>query len=400
MQEVKQLYNGYKRVKNVKRFIKYILSINLSTFLTLFLVSTIAITIIGAKHKSSFDIPLNATLNGVPSEYIPYYNEASEIYGIPNWVLAAISKQESNFNPSTSYGGAYGIMQVQKYDSGSGKDLWAYLINLGLGNIYKNCGYSFSSSEEMWNIYLKDVRAQIIGGSYEIRYYANYVLKQQKKVSKLDYNSSENMKLINWSASETDSDFRETLRRIFACYNGGPRYGMNVDLDNAKFDYPNKVFKYAIEFRNTGLDMPLGGGVVGNNEIIEKAIKVGSELVGKSPYVWGGGRNPSDIANRRFDCSSFVHWCFASAGLNLGDYRVVVTDSLAKVGKKVNFSEMVRGDIIFFNTYKYNGHVGIYLGNNKFLHCGTSKGVWIDDLNSTYWKKVFNGNIRRVVENN
>lgn len=296
MQEVKQLYNGYKRVKDVKRFIKYILSINLSTFLTLFLVSTIAITIIGAKHKSSFDIPLNATLNGVPSEYIPYYNEASEIYGIPNWVLAAISKQESNFNPSTSYGGAYGIMQVQKYDSGSGKDLWAYLINLGLGNIYKNCGYSFSSSEEMWNIYLKDVRAQIIGGSYEIRYYANYVLKQQKKVSKLDYNSSENMKLINWSASETDSDFRETLRRIFACYNGGPRYGMNVDLDNAKFDYPNKVFKYAIEFRNTGLDMPLGGGVVGNNEIIEKAIKVGSELVGKSPYVWGGGRNPSDIA--------------------------------------------------------------------------------------------------------
>ena len=64
--------------------------------------------------------------------------------------------------------------------------------------------------------------------------------KQQKKVSKLDYNSTENMQLINWSASETDSDFRETLRRIFACYNGGSRYGMNVDLDNAKFDYPNK----------------------------------------------------------------------------------------------------------------------------------------------------------------
>ena len=53
-----------------------------------------------------------------------------------------------------------------------------------------------------------------------------------------------------------------------------------------------------------------------------------------------------------------------------------------------------------YNTYKYNGHVGIYLGNNKFLHCGTSKGVWIDDLNSSYWKKVFNGNVRRVVENN
>ena len=206
-------------------------------------------------------------------------------------------------------------MQVQKYDSGSGKDLWAYLINLGLGNIYKNCGYSFSSSEEMWSIYLKDVRAQIIGGSYENKILCKLCIKTTEEVSKLDYNSTENMQLINWSASETDSDFRETLRRIFACYNGGSRYGMNVDLDNAKFDYPNKVFKYAIEFRNTGLDIFLGDGVVGNNEIIETAIKVGSELVGKSPYVWGGGRNPSDIANRRFDCSSFVHWCFASAGL-------------------------------------------------------------------------------------
>ena len=389
-----------RKVNRMRFIIKTIVSIKLSFLFFIILMSTLIFVLIGAYQKSNENSYGNSFLVGVPSEYIEYFNEASEIYGIPNWVLAAISKQESNFNPSTSYGGAYGIMQVQKYDSGSGKDLWAYLINLGLGNIYKNCGYSFSSSEEMWSIYLKDVRAQIIGGSYEIRYYANYVLKQQKKVSKLDYNSTENMQLINWSASETDSDFRETLRRIFACYNGGSRYGMNVDLDNAKFDYPNKVFKYAIEFRNTGLDIFLGDGVVGNNEIIETAIKVGSELVGKSPYVWGGGRNPSDIANRRFDCSSFVHWCFASAGLTLGDYKVVVTDSLANVGRKVNSSEMVRGDIIFFNTYKYNGHVGIYLGNNKFLHCGTSKGVWIDDLNSSYWKKVFNGNVRRVVENN
>ena len=253
-----------RKVNRMRFIIKTIVSIKLSFLFFIILMSTLIFVLIGAYQKSNENSYGNSLLVGVPSEYIEYFNEASEIYGIPNWVLAAISKQESNFNPSTSYGGAYGIMQVQKYDSGSGKDLWAYLINLGLGNIYKNCGYSFSSSEEMWSIYLKDVRAQIIGGSYEIRYYANYVLKQQKKVSKLDYNSTENMQLINWSASETDSDFRETLRRIFACYNGGSRYGMNVDLDNAKFDYPNKVFKYAIEFRNTGLDIFLGDGVVGN----------------------------------------------------------------------------------------------------------------------------------------
>lgn len=386
------------RKLNRKRFIiKAIVSTKLSFLFLIILMSTLIFALIGVYQKTNENSYNNSLLVGVPSEYIEYFNEASEIYSIPNWTLAAIAKQESNFNPNCSYGGAYGIMQVQKYDSSSGKDLWAYLMNLGLGNIYRDLGYSFSSSEDMWRIYLNDARAQIIGGAYEIRYYANYVLWKQKKVDKLNYNSNENIKLINWDSSPNDSDFKDTLRRIFACYNGGPSYGMKVDLDNARFDYPNKVFNYAIEFRNTGLDISLGGGVVGNNEIIETAIKVGSELVGKSPYVWGGGRNPSDISNKRFDCSSFVHWCFASAGLTLGDYRVVVTDSLAKVGKKVNSSEMVRGDIIFFNTYKYNGHVGIYLGNNKFLHCGTSKGVWINDLNSPYWKKVFNGNVRRVV---
>ena len=44
---------------------------------------------------------------------------------------------------------------------------------------------------------------------------------------------------------------------------------------------------------------------------------------------------------------------------------------------------MVRGDIIFFNTYKYNGHVGIYLGNKKLLHSVKTKGDWIEDLNSS-----------------
>ncbi|MGX4601688.1 NlpC/P60 family protein [Faecalimicrobium sp. JNUCC 81] len=340
---------------------------------------------------------VHGSLSGVPTEYIPYFNEASEIFNIPNWALASVAKQESNFNPNTAYLGAFGLMQIQKYDWASGKDLWAYLIGNGLGEIYKNAGYSFSSSEEMWNIFLGDVRAQIIAGSYEIRYYANYVLYKYNKVNKLNYNSNENMNLIPWNASEDDSELRELLRRTYACYNGGPGYGIKVDLDTARFDYPNKVYRYAMEYRGSGLDFS-DGSYVGDNETIEKAISAGMPLVGNSPYVWGGGRNPYDVAHRRFDCSSFVHWCFSQAGINLGDYRSVVTDSLARQGRAVNASEITRGDILFFNTYKYNGHVGIYLGGGKFLHCGTSKGVWIDDMNSSYWSKVFNGNVRRIVE--
>ena len=127
-----------RKVNRMRFIIKTIVSIKLSFLFFIILMSTLIFVLIGAYQKSNENSYGNSLLVGVPSEYIEYFNEASEIYGIPNWVLAAISKQESNFNPSTSYGGAYGIMQVQKYDSGSGKDLWAYLINLGLGNIYKN----------------------------------------------------------------------------------------------------------------------------------------------------------------------------------------------------------------------------------------------------------------------
>ena len=62
------------------------------------------------------------------------------------------------------------------------------------------------------------------------------------------------MNLIDWNSEENNYEFRELLRRIFACYNGGPGYGMSVDLDNAQNDYPNKVFNYAMEFRSNGIN--------------------------------------------------------------------------------------------------------------------------------------------------
>ncbi|WP_415331533.1 NlpC/P60 family protein [Clostridium perfringens] len=338
----------------------------------------------------------NAILNGVPNEYIEYYNEASALTGIPNWVLAGITKQESNFRNIDSPDGAYGVMQQQRYDF-DGSDIYKYYLDLGLGDLYRSLGYEFETVDEIWEVFLNDIRLQIITGAYETRHYANYVLYKKNIAETLDYNSTENMKLIDWNADENDPNFREILRRIFACYNGGPSYGMKVDLDNAQNDYPNKVFKYSIEFRNSGL-VNSGGGVVGDNETIETAINAGMQWVGKSPYVWGGGRNQSDVDAGRFDCSSFVHYCYASAGIQLGDRASVVTFSLVKMGKAVEPSEMKRGDLIFFDTYTTDGHIGIYLGNGEFLHDGTTHGVWINNLNEPYWTRTFNGKVRRIIE--
>ncbi|MBO3390422.1 cell wall-binding protein [Clostridium perfringens] len=338
----------------------------------------------------------NAILNGVPSEYIEYYNEASTLTGIPNWVLAGITKQESNFRNIASSDGAYGVMQQQRYDF-DGSDIYKYYLDLGLGDLYRSIGYEFETVDEIWEVFLNDIRLQIITGAYETRHYANYVLYKKNIAETLDYNSTENMKLIDWNADENDPNFREILRRIFACYNGGPSYGMKVDLDNAQNNYPNNVFKYAIEFRNSGL-VNSGGGAIGDNETIETAINAGMQWVGKSPYVWGGGRNQADVDAGRFDCSSFVHYCYASAGIQLGDRASAVTFSMVNMGKGVSPSEMKRGDLIFFDTYTKNGHIAIYLGNGEFLHDGTTHGVWINNLNEPYWTRTFNGNVRRIIE--
>ena len=381
-----------KEKKLLKNSIKIILSFNIVTIITL-LIMTATISIIinqnSISNTGSGGMITDIGVAGVPQEYVNYFNEASTIFNIPNWCLAAVAKQESNFNPNTSYGGAYGIMQIQKIDPSSGKDLWKYLIDMGLGEIYLANGYTFNDSEEMWNIFLNDPRAQIFAGAYEIRYYGNYVLYKQNKVPKLNYNNNENMDLVKWNSDENDSDFRETLRRIFACYNGGPSYGMKVDLDNAQFNYPNKVFQYAMEFRNAGLNQS-------SNQIIETVIEAGMKWVGKSPYVWGGGRTEADVIAGRFDCSSFVHYCYASAGIQLGDRASVVTFSLVNMGQKVDASEMRGGDLIFFDTYTVDGHIGIYLGDNKFLHDGTSTGVTVSEL-SGYYKEKFNGKVRRIV---
>ncbi|WP_420976190.1 PcsB-like coiled-coil domain-containing protein [Bacillus vallismortis] len=141
-----------------------------------------------------------------------------------------------------------------------------------------------------------------------------------------------------------------------------------------------------------------GGTVISNSGGIEGAISVGSSIVGRSPYKFGGGRSQSDINNRIFDCSSFVRWAFASAGVNLGSVGGTTTDTLVARGQAVSASEMKRGDLVFFDTYKTNGHVGIYLGNGTFLNDNSSHGVSIDSMSNVYWKKTFKGVVRRVVQ--
>ncbi|MFJ5762591.1 NlpC/P60 family protein [Neobacillus sp. NPDC093182] len=129
------------------------------------------------------------------------------------------------------------------------------------------------------------------------------------------------------------------------------------------------------------------------NETVKNLISEGLKYVGNSVYVFGGGRNEYDIANGRFDCSAFVSWAYAQADIKIG----ASTEVLKNTGTPVNVEEMLPGDLVFFDTYKKDGHVGIYLGAGKFLGSQSSTGVAIADMTSGYWLEKFNGRVNRII---
>lgn len=91
-----------------------------------------------------------------------------------------------------------------------------------------------------------------------------------------------------------------------------------------------------------------------------------------------------------------MHWAFKEVGVDLGPLTSTSTETLKHLGKPVSPSEMKPGDVVFFNTYKRDGHVGIYVGNGKFIGAQSSTGVAIADMTKGYWKETFNGRVKRI----
>ncbi|WP_019153644.1 coiled-coil domain-containing protein [Robertmurraya massiliosenegalensis] len=129
-----------------------------------------------------------------------------------------------------------------------------------------------------------------------------------------------------------------------------------------------------------------------NDGSLNTVLTAGNKYIGNSVYVFGGGRNAYDIANGRFDCSAFVSWAFRQAGISIG----ASTEVLRTQGTKISLSEARPGDLVFFDTYKRDGHVAIYLGGGKFIGSQSSTGVAIANMNTGYYQKTFKGHVRRV----
>ncbi|MDN7178865.1 C40 family peptidase [Caballeronia sp. SEWSISQ10-4 2] len=124
------------------------------------------------------------------------------------------------------------------------------------------------------------------------------------------------------------------------------------------------------------------------------ASKAGDVVVGALNmigvrYRWGGNTPDSGL-----DCSGFVRYVFQDT---LGMTLPRRAEEMSRMGEKVRVSELKPGDLVFFNTMRRSfSHVGIYIGDNKFVHSpSTGSTIRVDDMDNSYWEKRYTG-ARRV----
>ncbi|HPM70340.1 MAG TPA: NlpC/P60 family protein [Smithellaceae bacterium] len=103
------------------------------------------------------------------------------------------------------------------------------------------------------------------------------------------------------------------------------------------------------------------------------------------PYKWGGS------TVKGIDCSAFVRKIYSLFSVDLP--RSAHAQSGA--GTSINRDELLEGDLVFFHTRRPLGHVGIYIGNNQFVHASyRSKTIRIDSLDTPYFQKRFQRAVR------
>ena len=130
----------------------------------------------------------------------------------------------------------------------------------------------------------------------------------------------------------------------------------------------------------------------GSNSTAQKVVELARQQLGKK-YVWGGN-GPSS-----FDCSGLTKYVYGKVGITLER----VSSSQATQGISVSKSNLQAGDLLFFSGINSRSgsakvsHVGIYIGNGKFIHAANSnRGVVTDELSDTYYTNHY-VTARRVI---
>lgn len=128
------------------------------------------------------------------------------------------------------------------------------------------------------------------------------------------------------------------------------------------------------------------GGKNDDTVIRNTIVNIAAQYKGH-PYRYGASGPGS------FDCSGYVSYVFKQAGILLPR----TTQSQFRSGSKISRSDLSRGDLVFFTPHRTikmfssPGHVGIYIGGDRFIHASSGSGVRVDKLSDAYWYRHFKG---------
>lgn len=123
----------------------------------------------------------------------------------------------------------------------------------------------------------------------------------------------------------------------------------------------------------------LSSGQASPTTVADKIIATGKQYIG-TPYLFGA----SSWQTKTFDCSSFVQYIYRVHGISLPRS----SREQAAMGTRVTYSQLKKGDLIFFHTASLSGtrvdHVAVYIGNGQIIHAVPNGGVQVSSL-SGYW---------------
>lgn len=172
------------------------------------------------------------------------------------------------------------------------------------------------------------------------------------------------------------------LKKAIASHSA-PLAAQHAKPKSEKFSLKDILFKSSSKKKMLSRNTP--------NSKSTKIVELAKTKLGHR-YVWGATGNQG-----AFDCSGLTTYVCKQNGICLP--RRAIAQS--KVGKKVSRDELKKGDLVFFDTSKsrrgYVNHVGIYIGDGKFIHASSAKHkVIITNLDKTFYGERFKG-ARRVV---
>lgn len=122
----------------------------------------------------------------------------------------------------------------------------------------------------------------------------------------------------------------------------------------------------------------------GVNSSSSQVVNYAYNFLGK-PYVYGAN------GPNAFDCSGFTTYVYRHFGVSLPR----TSSSQFGAGYAVSRNNLAPGDLVFFNTVGYLGHVGLYIGGGDFIHASSSGSVKISSLSEVYYRSRYAG-ARRV----